>query len=483
MPAIRRLVAVIVVVSAGALACRRAAPSRPIATTSPPAAAALVADPFVTTAVVVVADAAPGADEIHAGVVADAPPSAPAWTEVSIDEMGWPIDTASVVLRDTVHVKRGPSATATAAGKIVKGTRAGWQRIVVVSDSCPRWIELNPYGFVCADQVQPSKQAPNGVAQPPLRGAAVVPGTYFDVKATGTKTYASERAAEAGEFKEELPSTVMLHSRGAVEIAGVTYQYTNKGLVPTADLTPLSPSSFVGVDVRSSPPPAWPFGFVFAGKRGVAAKVRATSDHTSKAIGKRASRSVVGFGTQVDGMVEIEPGVWAARDDLRRVAITTPPAGVGVDDRWIDVDLDEQVLVAYRGATPEFATLVSSGRVAGATPIGVYQVRAMAATTRMGSEVTEAKQYDVAEVPWAMRFRRGLFLHAAYWHDGFGGRKSHGCVNLAPRDAHFLFDWAALVPAGWSEVEVARGVGVVVRIRDAANPDPPRYDYLDEPAD
>ena len=101
----------------------------------------------------------------------------------------------------------------------------------------------------------------------------------------------------------------------------------------------------------------------------------------------------------------------------------------------------------------------------------------------MVAEATEPGQYDVAEVPWAIRFRKGLFLHAAYWHDGFGGKRSHGCVNLAPRDARFLYEWAAMVPVGWSELEVARGAGFTIRIRDAANPDPPRYDYVDEPAD
>jgi len=41
-----------------------------------------------------------------------------------------------------------------------------------------------------------------------------------------------------------------------------------------------------------------------------------------------------------------------------------------------------------------------------------------------------------------MYFYRGYGLHGAYWHDGFGYPRSRGCINLSPRDARWLFDWA-----------------------------------------
>ena len=44
-------------------------------------------------------------------------------------------------------------------------------------------------------------------------------------------------------------------------------------------------------------------------------------------------------------------------------------------------------------------------------------------------------------------------LHGAFWHDGFGQRRSHGCVNLAPADAQFIFDFAPPeLPTGWRSV-------------------------------
>jgi len=40
-----------------------------------------------------------------------------------------------------------------------------------------------------------------------------------------------------------------------------------------------------------------------------------------------------------------------------------------------------------------------------------------------------------------MYFDNDISLHGTYWHDGFGYRHSHGCVNLSISDAHYLFNW------------------------------------------
>jgi hypothetical protein len=66
-----------------------------------------------------------------------------------------------------------------------------------------------------------------------------------------------------------------------------------------------------------------------------------------------------------------------------------------------------------------------------------------------------------------MYFNGDLALHGAYWHDRFGTRRSHGCVNLAPRDARWLFNWAPPgLPPGWSAVFPTREEpGLQVRVR------------------
>ncbi|MGA9378208.1 MAG: L,D-transpeptidase, partial [Phormidium sp.] len=50
--------------------------------------------------------------------------------------------------------------------------------------------------------------------------------------------------------------------------------------------------------------------------------------------------------------------------------------------------------------------------------------------------------YDVPNVPHTMYFHRGYAIHGAYWHNRFGTPVSHGCINVAPNHAAWLFNWA-----------------------------------------
>jgi lipoprotein-anchoring transpeptidase ErfK/SrfK len=54
--------------------------------------------------------------------------------------------------------------------------------------------------------------------------------------------------------------------------------------------------------------------------------------------------------------------------------------------------------------------------------------------------------YYIEDVTHTMYFDGEMSLHAAYWHDDFGRPKSHGCVNLAPRAAEWLFFWSEDAP-------------------------------------
>jgi lipoprotein-anchoring transpeptidase ErfK/SrfK len=57
--------------------------------------------------------------------------------------------------------------------------------------------------------------------------------------------------------------------------------------------------------------------------------------------------------------------------------------------------------------------------------------------------------YYLERVPWVMYFDKGRALHGEYWHDRLGFKRSHGCVNLAPLDARWLFNWAPKDTAVW----------------------------------
>jgi len=139
------------------------------------------------------------------------------------------------------------------------------------------------------------------------------------------------------------------------------------------------------------------------------------------------------------------------------------PSRVPAGSQWVHVDLEEQVLVAYEGETPKRATLVSSGKAGYEPPLGVFQIGKKYITKTMSGEDDVDGSYEVEEVPWIMYYWGSLALHGAYWHDGFGMPRSHGCTNLPPVDAQWLFRWAKPeLPKGWHGAVGLHGPWLVV---------------------
>lgn len=119
------------------------------------------------------------------------------------------------------------------------------------------------------------------------------------------------------------------------------------------------------------------------------------------------------------------------------------PAGVGPNERWIDVNLTTQRLVAYEGDRAVFNTLVSSGTWLHPTVTGQFRVwlRYVAQTMdgrRLGYD------YYLPNVPYVMYFYRDYALHGTYWHNNFGTPMSHGCVNLPTPAAEWIFNWSSI---------------------------------------
>jgi lipoprotein-anchoring transpeptidase ErfK/SrfK len=163
---------------------------------------------------------------------------------------------------------------------------------------------------------------------------------------------------------------------------------------------------------------------------------------------------------------------WMLARDLVHPEVSDPPSEVtGPDERWIDVHLPSQTLVAYEGKTPVYATLVSTGRGApnSITPVGVNRIWVKITTSTMDDIEREdvSKHYSMEDVPWVMFFNKSVALHGAFWHRDFGHVHSHGCVNLPPIDARWLYGWTSPhVPAGWNAAyPVDFEKGTVVRVR------------------
>ena len=147
------------------------------------------------------------------------------------------------------------------------------------------------------------------------------------------------------------------------------------------------------------------------------------------------------------------------------------PSGVDVTEisgrRRIEVSISEQTLRAWQGDDLVLETLVSTGLDPNSTETGTCHVRIkyeeqdMAgftdssgevvavgdeASTENGTATASAQaRYEVKDVPHVMYINYDAeALHGAYWHDNFGTKMSHGCINLPLDVAAFLYSWAPL---------------------------------------
>ncbi|MHC1784099.1 MAG: L,D-transpeptidase [Anaerolineaceae bacterium] len=121
---------------------------------------------------------------------------------------------------------------------------------------------------------------------------------------------------------------------------------------------------------------------------------------------------------------------------------TTPPAGVA-NGRWIEVNLEEQVMMVYDQSQLVFATIVSTGIDPFFTRPGLHKIiEKKDKETMSGNFDGGASGYYLEDVPWTMYFDQLRALHGAYWNTLLGYPRSHGCVNLSIGDSRWLYDWA-----------------------------------------
>ncbi|BAY65226.1 hypothetical protein NIES22_53290 [Calothrix brevissima NIES-22] len=109
------------------------------------------------------------------------------------------------------------------------------------------------------------------------------------------------------------------------------------------------------------------------------------------------------------------------------------------EKRWIQIDLTKQKLIAWEGKTPVYAIIISTGKQSTPTRVGTFKIQTKLKSTRM-----RGRDYDVPNVPYAMFYQGNYGIHGAYWHRRFGTPVSHGCINVAPNHAKWLFDWASV---------------------------------------
>jgi lipoprotein-anchoring transpeptidase ErfK/SrfK len=227
-------------------------------------------------------------------------------------------------------------------------------------------------------------------------------------------------------------------------------------LMPADRFRPIKGSDFHGFRIPEDAKP--PFAIVKS------AKAKKLEDEAGRLVARaklewRSLVSLTGRQRIQKGIFydELEGGGWTAHDDLSRVDVAKKMPGWANDgEKWLDINVTQQVLVAYEGTKPVYATLVSTGeaglddpKTTRATKRGIFRIHTKYLTSTMDSRVV-GEEFELRDVPYVQYFTEGYALHAAYWHDVFGQPKSHGCINLAPEDARRLFFWTGPeVPPGW----------------------------------
>ncbi len=136
------------------------------------------------------------------------------------------------------------------------------------------------------------------------------------------------------------------------------------------------------------------------------------------------------------------PGPYVPAQHIRRFAPDAlSPLGATAKTKRIEVDLTLQSLTCYEDSKSVLTSRIASGEGILFTPKGNHSIIYKTPAARM-SGGTGADFYDLAGVPFPSYFTlRGAAIHGAYWHNDYGRKRSHGCVNVPPPVALWVWRW------------------------------------------
>ena len=130
------------------------------------------------------------------------------------------------------------------------------------------------------------------------------------------------------------------------------------------------------------------------------------------------------------------------------------PLSPDVEDKLIEVDLNNQIVRAYENSVEVYSaacatgttfTIEGVGTLNFTTPTGKHRiVRKRPSRHMVGADPKRADYFDLPGVPFCTYFTQdGAAIHGAYWHNDFGHPRSHGCVNVLASDALWFYRWSS----------------------------------------
>ncbi|MEW6716057.1 MAG: L,D-transpeptidase [Chloroflexota bacterium] len=283
-------------------------------------------------------------------------------------------------------------------------------------------------------------------AKSPDEELSYVPYNYARVTSGNTPLFTSLDAAMDGKpvgRRIEVGFNYVSYSRQAVVDGRAFYFLSTQEWIRGGDITRITPSSFQGLLFYRTPDR--PFAWVLYPIHTKHSPGYTKRDYTTHFLNRYDVVQI--YATEkIEGLdwYMVGPDEWVEQRLVARVIPdSTPPYGV-YNRRWIEINLFEQTITVYENNQLIFATLASTGLPGWWTRPGLFRIYKKLVTTSMQGafEADRSDFYYLQDVPWSMYFDQERALHGAYWHDGFGYPRSHGCVNLSPGDSHWLYNWA-----------------------------------------
>jgi hypothetical protein len=140
-------------------------------------------------------------------------------------------------------------------------------------------------------------------------------------------------------------------------------------------------------------------------------------------------------------------------------------AQVPATDKHIEIYLDRQLLVAFEWDVPVYAARVATGQKNYESPSGWFRTFHKRPTYHMTGGADDASVFDLPGVPWDSYITEsGVAIHGTYWHNDFGHPHSHGCINMAPEDAKWIYRWTLPVVPPGERLMLEPGIGTRVLI-------------------
>lgn len=208
------------------------------------------------------------------------------------------------------------------------------------------------------------------------------------------------------------------------------------GWLKGEDLQELTPSTFTGILITREVD--FRFGWVLAETQSVNA-----AGAPIQTFKRYQVVHEVPAVTQKTGYIAIGADEWLPE---KSVALVSPllPAEAGPNTcRFIYANLNTQTLSVFDNCKLVFASLISSGKNSW-TFEGRFAILYKVEYSSITPPAESTSEYYIEGVPYFMTYAGNFGFHGAYWHDNFGTAASHGCINLAPADAKWLYEWAGL---------------------------------------